>query len=229
MQRIIVAPAHEASPGAVRRLQKDYAKLQQDPVDGIIALPNDANILEWHYCMRGSPDTVYEGGYYWGQIIFKPDFPWSPPSIYMTTPNGRFDVNVRLCLSISDYHPESWNPGWTVASILVGLLSFMNENSHAAGVVSTTPETKKQLAKDSKKFNLTDAKFCKFFPSLVAEWNSSKTAAPTIVTNHIKRTLPTNSSSNNPVIPEKRQRVAAATNNNMNSLGKKQEDVIVLD
>ena len=31
----------------------------------------------------------------------------------------------RLCLSISDYHPDTWNPAWSVSTILTGLLSFM--------------------------------------------------------------------------------------------------------
>ena len=38
---------------------------------------------------------------------------------------GSEKKEVRLCLSISDYHPESWNPAWTVETILLGLVSFM--------------------------------------------------------------------------------------------------------
>ena len=32
---------------------------------------------------------------------------------------GRFQTNVRLCLSMSDYHPESWSPAWTLETLLV--------------------------------------------------------------------------------------------------------------
>lgn len=35
-----------------------------------------------------------------------------------------FDA-IRLCLSISDFHPDTWNPAWSVGTILTGLLSFM--------------------------------------------------------------------------------------------------------
>jgi hypothetical protein len=38
--------------------------------------------------------------------------------ITMVTPSGRFQPNTRLCLSMTDYHPESWNPMWSVSSIL---------------------------------------------------------------------------------------------------------------
>ena len=43
-----------------------------------------------------------------------------PPSIYMVTPSGRFEVNMKICMSMSDFHPESWNPSWRVETILVG-------------------------------------------------------------------------------------------------------------
>ena len=35
-----------------------------------------------------------------------------PPNIIFLTPNGRFATNQKICLSISAYHPESWNPAW---------------------------------------------------------------------------------------------------------------------
>lgn len=60
--------------------------------------------------------------------MFPPDYPFKPPRISMVTPNGRFATNKRLCLSISDFHPDTWNPAWSVATILTGLLSFMVSN-----------------------------------------------------------------------------------------------------
>lgn len=78
-----------------------------------------------HYVVIGPEKTPYEGGFYHGKLVFPMEFPFQPPSIYMTTPNGRFKVNMRLCLSISDYHPDTWNPAWSVSTILTGLLSFM--------------------------------------------------------------------------------------------------------
>ncbi len=31
-----------------------------------------------------------------------------------------FQTDIRLCLSISDYHPDTWNPAWSVSTILTG-------------------------------------------------------------------------------------------------------------
>lgn len=78
-----------------------------------------------YYVVSGPDDSPYAGGYYLGRLVFPRDFPFKPPSIYMITPNGRFKTNTRLCLSISDYHPDTWNPAWSVSTILTGLLSFM--------------------------------------------------------------------------------------------------------
>lgn len=41
---------------------------------------------------------------YWGRLRFPKDYPFRPPSILMVTPNGRFETNTRLCLSMS------WSP-----------------------------------------------------------------------------------------------------------------------
>jgi len=83
--------------------------------------------------VTGPKDSPYVGGYYHGKLVFPPEFPFKPPSIYMNTPNGRFKTHTRLCLSISDYHPDTWNPAWSVATILTGLLSFMLEKSPTLG------------------------------------------------------------------------------------------------
>lgn len=134
----------------------------------ITAKPNEANILEWHYVLEGPPDTPYFGGQYHGILKFPADYPYAPPSIRMLTPSGRFQPGMRLCLSISDYHPKSWNPAWSVSTILTGLMSFMVSDEHTAGSITTSAETKKQLARASRKFNNTNnSQFKEVFPELV--------------------------------------------------------------
>ena len=39
-----------------------------------------------------------------------PDYPYKPPSLMMCTPNGRFAPNTKLCLSMTDFHPEVSSP-----------------------------------------------------------------------------------------------------------------------
>lgn len=84
------------------------------------AKPLDSDILIFHYVIEGPPDSPYAGGHYHGVLKFPPEYPLKPPAIMMYTPSGRFEPAKRLCLSMSDFHPESWNPTWSVATILIG-------------------------------------------------------------------------------------------------------------
>lgn len=154
---------------AASRLRQDYLRILKDPVPYITALPLSSNILEWHYVVRGPENTPYAGGYYHGKLVFPKDFPFKPPRIFMITPNGRFKVNTRLCLSISDFHPDTWNPAWSVSTILTGLLSFMVETSPTLGSIETSEFQKRQLALRSGPFNLQDKIFCELFPDMVEE------------------------------------------------------------
>ncbi|CAM9216731.1 unnamed protein product [Lampetra fluviatilis] len=154
---------------ATQRLKQDYLRIQRDPVPYVSAEPLPSNILEWHYVVRGPEKTPYEGGLYHGRLLFPREFPFKPPSIYMVTPNGRFKCNTRLCLSISDFHPDSWNPAWSVSTILTGLLSFMVERGATLGSIDTSDYTKRQLAAQSGLFNLRDKVFTELFPDIVTE------------------------------------------------------------
>lgn len=69
---------------------------------------------------------------------------------------------------MSDYHPDSWNPAWSVSTILTGLLSFMLEDTATTGSISTSVEEKRLLASQSHSWNLKNKAFCELFPDLLA-------------------------------------------------------------
>jgi len=111
--------------------------------------------LRWHYIITGPENTPYHGGQYWGTLTFPPNYPFAPPAIRMHTPSGRFQPSSRLCLSISDFHPRSFNPAWEVSTILIGLLSFMTSEEMTTGSVSASEAERKQLAFKSRWWNST--------------------------------------------------------------------------
>nr|KIR86409.1 ubiquitin-conjugating enzyme E2 J2 [Cryptococcus tetragattii IND107] len=133
--------------------------MQKSPPPFIWACPEEKNILDWHFIIRGPPDTPYEGGEYHGLIWFPSDYPFKPPDVKLFTPSGRFEVGHKICMSMTSYHPSTWNAAWSVATILTGLLSFMLSNEITAGAVKTTIEEKRLLAKQSHAFNLKSKKF----------------------------------------------------------------------
>jgi len=159
-----------ANATASTRLRQDYMRIKKDPVPYIIgAEPLPSNILEWHYVIKGPEKSLYEGGYYHGKLVFPKDFPFKPPKIMIMTPNGRFKTHTRLCLSISDFHPDTWNPAWSVSTILTGLLSFMLEKAPTLGSIETTDYQKKQFALNSLEYNLKDKTFTELFPDICKE------------------------------------------------------------
>lgn len=157
-----------ASKQALKRLTKEYKLIVQNPPPYITARPNEDNILEWHYVIDGPEDTPYAGGQYHGTLTFPSDYPYKPPAIRMITPNGRFKENTRLCLSMSDYHPDLWNPSWSVSTILTGLLSFMTGDEITTGSINTTDLQKRVLAKKSMEYNTyANRRFKVVFPEIV--------------------------------------------------------------
>jgi ubiquitin-conjugating enzyme E2 J2 len=155
-----------------RRLARELKSIQSNPMTepNVYTTPLENNLLEWHYVIEGSNDTPYEGGFYWGKLIFPKQYPLKPPSVMMLTPNGRFKTGRRLCLSMSDYHPESWNPMWSVTTIITGLISFMVETAPTLGSIESSISQKKTFARHSLEFNVKDEKFKMLFPELVTKY-----------------------------------------------------------
>lgn len=65
-----------ADKSCINRLQKEYRALLRDPVPDIIAHPCEKSILEWHYVLKGSPESPYEGGVYHGKVVFPSEYPY---------------------------------------------------------------------------------------------------------------------------------------------------------
>lgn len=167
-----------AGPQCKKRLEIEEKKLKADPPEFIKASPDPANILIWYYLITGPPGTPYEGGQYVGTVRFPPAYPFAPPGIQMITPSGRFQTETRLCLSISDYHPESWNPIWGMSSILVGLLSFMVGKESTLGSINSSDTEKRRHAVESHASNLTIKKFVEIFPEDAAKAQLLASVAP---------------------------------------------------
>lgn len=144
-----------ATRAAHKRLTREFKTISENPPPYISAHPSESNILEWHYILTGPPETPYEGGQYWGTLVFPPDYPFAPPAIRMHTPSGRFQPSTRLCLSISDFHPKSFNPAWEVSTILLGLQSFMTSEEMTTGSLSATHAERTIFAQRTRWWNST--------------------------------------------------------------------------
>ena len=123
-----------------KRLLKEYRDIIKESIPNIHTKPNEDNILHWNYIIVPNKEP-YNGGYYHGILEFHNEYPMKPPSIKMYTPSGRFETGERICLSMSDYHPETWNPSWGVRTILLGLYTFMIDDDFSDGTIGSIKDT----------------------------------------------------------------------------------------
>ncbi|XP_063773044.1 ubiquitin-conjugating enzyme E2 J1 isoform X1 [Pseudophryne corroboree] len=137
---------------AVKRLMKEAAELK-DATDHYHAQPLEDNLFEWHFTVRGPPESDFDGGVYHGRIVLPPEYPMKPPSIILLTANGRFEIGKKICLSISGHHPETWQPSWSIRTALLAIIGFMpTKGEGAIGSLDYTPEERKALAKKSQDY-----------------------------------------------------------------------------
>ena len=138
---------------SLRRIQADVRELSLDPSDQYYAAPLESDMHEWHFTIRGAPDTDFAGGIYHGRILLPPEYPFKPPHIVFLTPSGRFETHTKVCLSFSAFHPELWQPAWGIRLILEALIAFLPSPADGAiGSLDWSSEERKRLAAKSKDF-----------------------------------------------------------------------------
>jgi ubiquitin-conjugating enzyme E2 J1 len=130
---------------------KEASELSISPSADYHAEPQETNLFEWHFTIRGPPaPSAYAGGIYHGRIILPPQYPLRPPSFRFLTPTGRFEVNREICLSISGHHEETWQPAWGVRTALVAIRSFMDTDAKGQlGGIECTKDARERMARES--------------------------------------------------------------------------------
>lgn len=129
---------------------KTVAKETDDKYSYVRIGPYGSNLLRWHFSVMGSPNSEYDGGIYHGRVLLPKDYPGSPPRVQLLTPSGRFIPGHDICLSASNYHPESWTPKWTVLSLVDALRLHMLTQANEIGGMTATPSERRRLAKISR-------------------------------------------------------------------------------
>ena len=114
-------PEQVASVTTIRRITRELSEIQSTPSSHWTIQVIGDNILEYHFTIRGPPGTEFEGGLYHGRLLLPFNYPFAPPSILLLNPSGRFEVNKKICLSMSNYHPELWQPAWGIRTIMEAL------------------------------------------------------------------------------------------------------------
>lgn len=157
-----------------KRLRKELIQLEKEKrlckAPDFSAVPSEDNLLEWYFTVNGSKDTAFEGGVYFGKLLFPEDYPASPPAIIFMTPSGRFETDMPLCITtISSFHPETWCASQTTGVILQALISFMSDDdpNHIGAAremsFANRVELQKKYAIESQAYNSRNETYVKLF------------------------------------------------------------------
>ncbi|KAJ4488218.1 UBC-like protein [Lentinula aciculospora] len=140
---------------AVKRIMQEARELANDPSSDYTAAPSEDDIFEWHCTIRGPVGTEFEGGLYHLRILLPAEYPFRPPSLMVLTPNGRFELNTKICISFTNYHEELWQPAWGVRTAILGIQGFFPLKGQAAvgvGSVEYPSAERKRLAALSREW-----------------------------------------------------------------------------
>ncbi|KAK6505141.1 hypothetical protein TWF481_007062 [Arthrobotrys musiformis] len=148
---------NKGSPG-VRRILKEAQEIANSPSRDFTAHPLDHDLFEWHFTLRGPPaPSPFADGFYHGRIILSPNYPMRPPMFRFLTPSGRFEVNRDICLSISGFHEETWQPSWSIRLALIALRAHMDADPQGqVGGLACTTETRREYAVQSRDFRCSE-------------------------------------------------------------------------
>ncbi|KAK4169132.1 ubiquitin-conjugating enzyme E2 J1 [Cladorrhinum sp. PSN259] len=144
-------PKFNSKSPTIKRILRESHELSSSPSPDLHAVPLETDLFEWHFTLRGPPNSPFENGIYHGRIVLPPTYPLRPPSFRFLTPSGRFEVNREICLSISGHHEETWQPAWGVRTALVALRSFMETDVKGQlGGLESSESVRKRLASESR-------------------------------------------------------------------------------
>ncbi|XP_069814782.1 ubiquitin-conjugating enzyme E2 E1 isoform X2 [Dendropsophus ebraccatus] len=117
-------------------IQKELADITLDPPPNCSAGPKGDNIYEWRSTILGPPGSVYEGGVFFLDITFTPEYPFKPPKVTFRTRIYHCNINSQgvICLDILK---DNWSPALTISKVLLSICSLLTDCNPADPLVGS--------------------------------------------------------------------------------------------
>lgn len=167
-----------------RRLRNELKDLKKNKLDYAQAIQDENDKFIFYFLIIGDKEDPknklstghYEGGYYIGKILLPKEYPLKPGDFMMLTPNGRFEINKKICLTNSGYHSESWSPIWSIRNIMIGFISiFYVDLDSGISHIKMSKEKRQTMAIDSVNYNITHyPEIWKRFDQFIDEYGNIK-------------------------------------------------------
>ncbi|XP_032962948.1 ubiquitin-conjugating enzyme E2 E1-like [Rhinolophus ferrumequinum] len=121
---------------SAKRIQKELADITLDPPPNCSAGPKGDNIYEWRPTILGPPGSVYEGGVFFLDITFTPEYPFKPPKVTFRTRIYHCNINSQgvICLDILK---DNWSPALTISKVLLSICSLLTDCNPADPLVGS--------------------------------------------------------------------------------------------
>ncbi|KIM30140.1 hypothetical protein M408DRAFT_294209 [Serendipita vermifera MAFF 305830] len=105
------------STTAIRRIGRELAELQNNPIEGVTVVPLEDNLLHWDVTIAGPPNSPYKGGTFKVKIIFPDNFPFKAPSLTFSTKVYHPGINEEgnICVPVLR---DEWKPTITLSNVL---------------------------------------------------------------------------------------------------------------
>ncbi|KAF4799320.1 Ubiquitin-conjugating enzyme E2 E1 [Turdus rufiventris] len=102
----------------------------------VSAGPKGDNIYEWRSTILGPPGSVYEGGVFFLDITFTPEYPFKPPKVTFRTRIYHCNINSQgvICLDILK---DNWSPALTISKVLLSICSLLTDCNPADPLVGS--------------------------------------------------------------------------------------------
>ena len=99
-----------------RRTLEYLALINPHPESYFSAGPKGDNLYEWVSTILGPPGSPYEGGVFFLDIHFTPEYPFKPPKVTFRTRIYHCNVNSQgvICLDILK---DNWSPALTISKV----------------------------------------------------------------------------------------------------------------
>jgi len=118
----------------IKRIMIDVKEVLSEPMDNIYYCHDEQNAFKGYACLAGPVKTPYEYGFYFFEIDFPSNYPFSPPTVKFINYDGttRFNpnlyINGKVCLSIlNTWDGEKWSACQSIRTLLLMLITLLNE------------------------------------------------------------------------------------------------------
>ena len=135
------------------RIKKELVNFNKNPPTNCSAGMDGDDIFHWTATIMGPVGTPYQGGIFYLNITFPPNYPFKPPKISFATRVYHPNINSSggICLDILK---DNWSPALTISKVLISICSLLDDPNPDDPLV---PDIAKLYKSDIEKYKSTAA------------------------------------------------------------------------